>query len=182
MQFAIHVDNLDRLHKKMDRIRTKCEKYGCDFVYNEIGEEFRDVKDENGYVHAERFVIVECEGTAKIHGWRFVATVDHTEKGNIIRKMTDDIEVPERYRTSEPICEHCHSRRHRKDTYIVYNEKTDEFKQVGSTCLCDFTGGLSAEVAASYISLFEFLSLIFLRSFNFSFNFFHLFLLSVNFL
>ena len=69
--------------------------------------------------------------------------------------MTDDIEVPERYRTSEPICEHCHSRRHRKDTYIVYNEKTDEFKQVGSTCLCDFTGGLSAEVAASYISLFD---------------------------
>lgn len=162
MQFAIHSDNLERLHKKMDRIRTKCEKYGCDFVYDELGEEFRKVKDESGNISTQRFIIVECEGTAKVNGWKFVATIDHTEKGNVIRKISDEVEIPDKYRTAEPVCEHCNSKRHRKDTYIVYNEDTGEFKQVGSTCLCEFTGGFSAEVAASYISLFN--SLIELES------------------
>jgi hypothetical protein len=155
LQFAIHESNLDRLQKKVNRIRNKCVKYGCDFHYAEVGEEFRTWKDEYGLEHTERFVLVEAEGTAKVNGWRFIATVDHTEAGNIIRKMTDDVEVPEKYYTADPECEHCHSHRHRKDTYIVYNEETNEFKQVGSSCLCDFTGGLSAEAAASYISLFD---------------------------
>ena len=155
MQFKIHESNLDRLQKKMVRIRTKCEKYGCDFVYDEVGEEFVEGKDEYGNKSIDRYVIVECEGTAKINGWKFLATVNHTSEGNIIRKMMDGVEVPERYYTADPECEHCHSRRHRKDTYIVYNEDTGEFKQVGSSCLCDFTHGFSAEAAASYISLFD---------------------------
>ena len=155
MKFNIHESNLERLQKKINRIRNKCVKYGCDFLYEEIGEEFKTWKDENGEEHIDRYVIVECEGTAKVNGWRFAATIDHFETGNIIRKMISDVEVPERYYTAAPECEHCHSRRHRKDTYLVYNDETKEFKQVGSSCLCDFTNGFSAEAAASYISLFD---------------------------
>lgn len=155
MKFAIHESNIERLQKKINRIRNKCIKYGCDFLYEEIGEEFRTVKDSDGSDHTERYVIVECEGTAKVNGWRFAATIDHFETGNIIRKMIGDIEVPEKYYTAAPECEHCHSHRHRKDTYLVYNDETGEFKQVGSSCLCDFTNGFSAEAAASYISLFD---------------------------
>ncbi len=155
MKFNIHESNLERLQKKINRIRNKCVKYGCDFLYEEVGEEFKTWKDENGEEHIDRYVIVECEGTAKVNGWRFAATIDHFETGNIIRKMISDVEVPERYYTAAPECEHCHSRRHRKDTYLVYNDETKEFKQVGSSCLCDFTNGFSAEAAASYISLFD---------------------------
>lgn len=155
MQFAIHESNLERLEKKINRIRNKCVKYGCDFLYEEVGEEFREWTDDYGATHIDRYVIVECEGTAKVNGWRFAATIDHFETGNIIRKMINDVEVPEKYYTAAPECEHCHSHRHRKDTYLVYNEDTEEFKQVGSSCLCDFTNGFSAEAAASYISLFD---------------------------
>lgn len=155
MKFAIHESNLERLQKKVARIRNKCVKYGCDFRYEEVGEEFRTWKDENGQEQISRFVIVDCEGTAKVNGWRFAATIDHFETGNIIRKMISDVEVPEKYYTAAPECEHCHSHRHRKDTYLVYNEETKEFKQVGSSCLCDFTNGFSAEAAASYIALFD---------------------------
>lgn len=152
--YRILESNMDRLQKKLTRIRTKCEKYGCDFYYEEVGEEFEANLLENGDTQYDRYVIVACEGTAVINDWEFVATIDHTESGNLIRAMKD-IKVPDRYYTCGAECEHCHSKRHRKDTYIVHNTKTDEFKQVGSSCLCDFTHGFSADAAAAYISLFD---------------------------
>lgn len=152
--YYIHESNLERLQKKINRIRTKCEKYGCDFHYAEIGEEFRVMNEGEENEHVERFVLVEAEGTAKVNGWRFAATIERTEHGNLINSVID-VEIPQRYFDCELECEHCHSRRHRANTYLIYNEETNEFKQVGSTCLCDFTGGLSAESAAAYIELFE---------------------------
>lgn len=153
-QYRIHESNLERLQKKVNRIHNKCVKYGCDFSYSEVGEEFVEKLDDHGVKHIERYVIVECEGTAKVNGWIFAGTIDFTDAGNIIRQATD-IEVPERYRTAECECEHCHSRRHRKQTYLVYNTETEEFKQVGSSCLADFTNGLSAEGVAGYIEMFD---------------------------
>lgn len=152
--YLILEDNMDRLQKKLGRIRTKCEKYGCDFYYKELGEQFRAWVDPEGQQHQVKYIEVECEGTAVVNGWKFAATIQHEDTGNIIRNIID-IEVPERYRNCPPTCEHCQSKRIRKNTYLVYNEETSEFKQVGTNCLCDFTGGYSAELAAEYIALFD---------------------------
>lgn len=154
MTYKIFEGNLERLEKKLIRIANKCKKYGCDFRYEQVGEVFEDVKDDKGETHTARFILIEAEGTAKVNNWRFVATVEHTEKGNIIEGYAG-IEVPERYYTSKPICEHCNSNRYRKNTYIVQNTVTGEFKQVGKSCLQDFTCGLSAEMVAQYISGFQ---------------------------
>lgn len=154
MKYAILEANMERLMKKITRIRNKCNKYGCDFTFEEVGEEFRELKDEHGANYTARFVIVDAEGTAIVNGWKFIASVEHTEKGNIINRACD-IEVPEWYYTSKPVCEHCHSNRYRKDTFIVMNEETGEFKQVGKSCLFDFTHGMSAEGAAAYTALFD---------------------------
>lgn len=160
--YAILECNMIRLEKKLNRIKNKCEKYGVDFHYEKVGEEFREI--ETGEVNLDtgkpitataKFILVEAEGTALINDWEFIATVEHTEKGNLIQGYKKDIEVPERYYNSDPICEHCKSNRYRKNTYIVHNVKTDEFKQVGKSCLNDFTHGLSAEAIASYISMFD---------------------------
>lgn len=155
MQYKIFEGNMERLRKKMTHIQNKCKKYGCEFRFAEVGEEFREVKDPaTGFVNAVRFVIVEAEGHAVINDWQFVAEVEHTDKGNIIQGVCG-IEVPERYYTTPPICEHCQSNRARKNTYIVMNTKTGEFKQVGKSCLKDFTNGMSAEGVAQYMSAFE---------------------------
>jgi len=153
--YLILEDNMERLQKKLTRIRTKCNKYGCDFVYREVSEEFKEVKNEDGSKQTCRFIVVECEGTAKINGWRFIATLEHHDNGNIVRKLIDEVPVPEQYFNCEPTCDHCHSIRHRKDTYLIYNQDTNEYKQVGSSCLCDFTHGFDAEAAAAYIALFD---------------------------
>lgn len=154
MQYAIYEGNIDRLRKKAKHIQNKCRKYGCNFRFEEVGEEFRKVKDENDQVSVRRFVLVEAEGTSIVNGWKFVATLNHTEEGNIIRAACD-IEIPERFYTCSPCCEHCNSNRPRKETYIVLNEKTGEFKQVGKSCLKDFTNGMSIEGVSAYMSFFN---------------------------
>lgn len=152
--YAIHEDNMPRLMKKMTRIQKKCKKYGCDFHFAEVGEEYRELKTEDGEKYTARFVLVEAEGKAVVNGWKFVASIQNTEKGNIINKATDEVEVPERYYTGAPVCEHCGNKRVR-NTFLVLNAETGEFKQVGRSCLCDYTHGMSAEGVAQYTSAFE---------------------------
>jgi len=152
--YAILEGNMERLTKKITRIQNKCRKYGCEFHFAEVGEEYRELKDDRGQTYTARFVLVEAEGKAVVNGWKFIASVEHTAKGNIIRQACG-IEVPERYYTGKPVCEHCNSNRARKDTYIVMNEETGEFKQVGRNCLCDYTHGMSAEGVAQYTAAFE---------------------------
>ena len=80
MEYAIYEGNMERLEKKLTRIFNKCKAYGCDFHYQQTGEVFKELKDENGKTYNARFVLVEAEGTAVINDWEFIAEVDHTEK------------------------------------------------------------------------------------------------------
>lgn len=154
MTYKIFEGNLERLEKKLNRISDKCNKYGCEFHYEQVGEVFEEHKDEDGNPQMLRFVLIEASGKAILNDWQFAATLEHTEKGNIISGF-GGVEIPERYYTAKPVCEHCKSNRYRKETYIVRNTVTGEFKQVGKSCLKDFTNGLSAEAVAQYISYFD---------------------------
>lgn len=159
-EYSIYEGFMEDLRKKMTRIENKCKKYGCDFSFEETGEEYRDVVDyttTNFFgehpTYKLRFIKVEANGTAIINDWELVASVEHTEKGNIFSKAMIDVEIPERYRDSAPYCEHCNTNHYRKNTFIVRNTKTNEFKQVGRSCLCDFTFGMDANFAASVVSM-----------------------------
>lgn len=155
MKYAIYEENLDRLEKKLKSIENKCNKYNVEFHYERVGEEFRKVKDESGRIITVRYILVDVEGSVKHDDWKFIATIEHTENGNIIRQFVTDIEVPVRYYTTEPICEHCNTNRRRKDTYLIHNDVTDEWKQVGKSCLKEFTQGLDADQVARYVSYFD---------------------------
>lgn len=156
MVYEIFEGNMERLQKKLATIQNKCRTYGCEFSFEELGESFRKVKDEDtGEVRTARFITVDVSGTAQMSGWEFVATIEHADPMNIVRSFRPEVTIPERFYTADTFCEHCRTRRSRKDTYIVRNTETGEFKQVGKSCLKDFTGGLSAERIASYISWFD---------------------------
>ncbi len=161
-KYAVWEGFMDDLNKKVATIQRKCNRFGCEFHFAKVGEEIREVADYTRKDPATgkeplmvncKFIICEAEGTAVLNGWEFVASVEHTQKGNIFSKALTDVEIPERYRTSDTYCEHCNSRRHRKGTFIVMNTETGEFKQVGNNCLRDFTGGMSASWAAYMASL-----------------------------
>ncbi len=156
MTYEIFEGNMERLSKKLTTISNKCTKYGCEFHFEELGESFRNVKDEaTGEIRTARFITVDVSGKAQISSWEFIATIEHSKPTNIIRSFRPEVEIPEHFYTVDTYCEHCKTHRMRKDTYIVRNTETGEFKQVGKSCLRDFTGGLSAEQVASYISWFD---------------------------
>lgn len=162
-QYSIYEGHMDDLMKKVNRIQNKCKKFGCDFHFAQVGEEFKEVKVDE-YIDPitkvtkdvygiRKFIIVEAEGTAQLNDWEFIASVEHTPAGNIFSKAMTNVEIPERYRTMNPTCEHCNSNRARKNVHIVHNTVTDEFKMVGNSCLADFTHGLSVANATWFASL-----------------------------
>ena len=172
MKYAIPECNIEKLEKKLAKVAKKAEKYGCDFSYTRTGDHFETVeyfetdsdvvekvlhtgdtvfRDDRGRIVKEiiHYIDIDVEGTAKIDGWQYVATLDYTPKGNVILG-TGKVEIPEKYYTCTPWCEHCKTARDRKSSYIVWNEETGAFAQLGRNCLRDYTGGLSAEYVASY--------------------------------
>lgn len=157
MTFYIHESNIDRLEKKLKTIESKCNKFGFHFKYERNGEVFHPVM-VNGKPTMSKFYVVEVEGTANIDGWKFVGTIErpNVEKpSNIIHQVSFDVILPPEYRTCELICEHCNSNRNRKKVCILQNIETGEFKLIGTGCLKDYTGGLNAEMAATYMQYFE---------------------------
>jgi hypothetical protein len=152
-KYMIFEGFIGELEKKMRQVEKKCARYGVAFVYRQTGaEEYRDIKDNEGTLHKLRFVEVEAEGKAQMGDWMWLASVEHTAEGNLIHSPRD-ITVPTKYYTSDGYCEHCNSNRARRYLYLVGNVKTHEVRQVGRTCVRDYTHGLNAEMIALCASM-----------------------------
>ena len=165
MEYAIYEGFYPEVEKKLRRIERKCAAHNCAFHFEVKGEEIRDCYpvDEHGVeiTHLPpykcKFILIEVEGTARVDNWECIAVMEHTASGNIIRKINTEMEVPERFYHSDDVCEHCGTMRSRKELFVVHNVETDEWRQVGKTCLKLYTGGLSAEAVAAYLDGIRFL-------------------------
>ena len=153
--FLVSTARLPELTKKLEKIARRVKKLKLEGeVKFEVAEEvefrtFRKMEDEwipceENHPKAVKFPFqnVTVSGpTPRLAGWTFAGTLQHlTVDGsttNILRTLR---EVPHGYRNVSPSCDHCKVNRYRKDTYLVVNE-SDEWKQVGRTCLQDFVGG-----------------------------------------
>lgn len=152
MVYAIYEEFFPDVEKKLKRIAKKCKKHGNNFTFKIEGEEIRTIKNnDTNRIEHYKFILVNVEGTAKIDNWECIAVLEIHESGNIIRRINTIIEVPERFKQSKNICEHCNSKRYRNNLYVIHNIKTDEWKQVGGSCLMLYTGGLNMEYIAAYL-------------------------------
>ena len=161
MKYSIPTSKLEKLEK----IIKKYQKKGA-FITFQIGNKVTEkgtlyINDDVHHVCNTTKIDVECvevfvEGTYVVNGWQFVGTIEFTENGNIIRLADSSFEgkVPLKYLHTQKICEHCGKIRNRKDTYLVCNTE-GEFKQVGSSCLLDYTKGLDADECASIMSCLD---------------------------
>lgn len=105
------------------------EKRRCfadDFgVAYEIGTEFVEVYD----------LTIESE-IVKRDGFEIVARIEHLEGGNIVQMFSEDGDPS--WSHILPCCEHCRSKRKRNVTFMV--KGADGFKQIGRSCLKDYSG------------------------------------------
>lgn len=91
------------------------------------------------------------------NGWRFLAILDWDDfaQANRITRCNslDDVSIPAEYLTSRR-CDHCGTNRKRNKTILLMNEATQELRQVGASCLKEYTG-VDLSSYAQYLSLWE---------------------------
>lgn len=150
--YSIPEDNMEAMEKKLARIERKCSKNHIEFCYNKVGEHYEEVDvDDKHYL--VKFYDIEVEGSLRHNGWTFIGSIDHMPQRNVIRVATlDNTIIPEYYFTAPGACDHCNTNRARKYTFLIRNDETGEWKQVGRNCLQEYTNGLSAEDVANFYS------------------------------
>ena len=81
--------------------------------------------------------------TIKLGNWQVVGKVEAFEGGNLQFQVTQEVRDTEAIANfaSRPIgCQHCNTKRRRKDGFVLRDQSSDAYMQVGGSCLQDFTG------------------------------------------
>lgn len=151
MKYTILRDLLPIFEQKMEKYMKKFKNYGT-FSYLKSNTYICEDKNSNYYGHW----LVDLDVTAayKIGGYEFVAALEWIDeaKENLIKKISNDVYVPEIYKTRRE-CDHCKTKRLRKATIILKNIQTEEYIQVGKSCVKDYIGYDLGNYAA-YLTFF----------------------------
>ncbi len=140
--YAIPSHNIGELTTQFTKLarrarRLKLPEPTFTEIRTERAERRVDGRDEVYVLH--HIVVDTGTSEVRVNGWTFQATIQHTDEGNILRNIgTGDL--PLQYRTASDYCQHCNTNRYRKETYILRNDTTGEYKQVGRNCLVDYFG------------------------------------------
>lgn len=151
--YNIPAENIDSLEAKLEKLSKRAAKLGLvGPSLTIVGEHLEERNDEIwGKSYFKVFEVeVDPGEDIIIAGWKLAAKIEHEPNGNIVKSL---VELDPKWRTAEPNCEHCNLNRNRAVTYILTNDGVE--KQVGSTCLVDFTGHKDAEALAEYHSYLD---------------------------
>lgn len=129
----------------IEKANRRAARLGVDGFKLVKGEPFeRDVsKDRDGLgVQAARwvrYIQVTIEGPVikAPGGWSLKGRVDF-EDGSVIVNSRPGTELPKRFRSIRPICDHCKSDRQRNAVFVFGRD--DDYMQVGRQCLKDYLG------------------------------------------
>jgi len=146
------------LVQKIEKLNKRAIKNKLPQVTLAITKEYmKEVKGETGKQTVEiPYYTVKIAGEApKIAGYKFIATIEHQEGGNIIRTVPGEEgnkSIKDFYEAKPHYCDHCKKVRRRIDTFIVKEEKTGKMRQIGRNCLADFLGGADPKAILWYFN------------------------------
>lgn len=151
--YLIPEPNVERFRKKLTTLSKRAKNLGLKALASvDLGE----VVKTNRYVgpggvetvvhYRYRKVMVTGE-RPKLHGWTLLGTIAHEGGGNIFSNAPGK-EIPEEYRNTPNVCDHCKTKRRRRDTMII--EKDGQVRQIGRNCLQDFVGNVNVKGVTSY--------------------------------
>jgi hypothetical protein len=144
MKTLIPKYNLDALQKKVTKFSKRALKNGKPPLALVIGEEkiIKNLGKHGEIISIKVMQEIELSGVMPtIEGYTFVTKIEHTEHGNMVKSM--DSAVSMKFIAYTPDCEHCKSKRRRKETYILKNEEKEI--QVGTECLKNYMTLMSVE-------------------------------------
>jgi len=159
-KFIIPAVNKTSIENHINKLNKRAIRIGIDPIILEWGKAFLDrrqivvpnlnISEGNEEIFDEEILSVPLEVKGQLdilhNDWQFIACLQHLSTGeSVIRNVTQNIKVPIYYRTCGTICEHCNTKRFRKDTYVMYHKVSDTFCVVGSLCIRDFLGDNTPE-------------------------------------
>ena len=158
--YTVYAYQVEDVCKRLDRLAKKAAAYSVPFSY-EVGEEhpetvrvYAEDPAQPGvqfvretYTVAAVDIDVDCDELIKANGWTVRATIEHGENGNIVTGFGKG-EIMREWYKAPARCDHCGMNRFRSVTFICEGE-SGELRQVGRTCLHDYTG-ISPATAAMW--------------------------------
>ena len=157
LTFRVREHDVETLRTKVAKINRRAIKLGVDPVaVEEVGRTFSKPHVNGCGEWRPGFWIVEFKASGeapKLPGWSLVARLEHDPVIGTLVHAVPGRAVPKQFREGKPVCDHCQTRRVRKDTFVVFNE-AEGFKRVGRNCIVDFLGGQSAEDVLRRLSWF----------------------------
>ena len=148
MIFTCYAHMKEEAQKRLDKVAKKAARYNVDFSYS-VGEEHPErVKvyaiDYVNHVQYEKesYVVnavdfdIRCDSLVRNEGWAVIAKIEHGAQGNIVTPFTEKID--DSWYNLPAHCDHCNTNRFRSVTFLC--EKDGEIRQVGRSCLKDYTG------------------------------------------
>lgn len=154
---------LPELTKMVEKFNKKADKWSLprvEFSVVETGFEERKVitgQDDEGRATESKFhveyAIVEIEGeTPRLNGWAIHSKVQPSEvKGQNFVFTTKDFSPLEMLRTKPLFCDHCQTKRLKKNSYWIVHEDGRSM-MVGATCLKDFLPSVDVDSLISYMN------------------------------
>lgn len=157
--------NLDRLDAKVKQLNKRAAKLGlAPFSYT---KELRSIADPSinittyiGPIPRIEVADITFHGEGpKVNGWKFVGSLDHvTFPEDVLVKTVPGEVIPEQYFHADANCDHCNNIRRRRDTFVIQNEETGEYKQIGRQCSKDYIGHDPENIARLLSSFWSFVN------------------------
>lgn len=164
MEMTIFLNRLEELQKRFNRFARKANAIGLETSLT-IGEPY--VKELTIYGYDENAHATIDKGTAhvdvvnvsvvfpdyKLGEYDVIGVIDHTlsTKENAVYPC-GDWNIPTKYRKGQGICEHCRTNHKRSKTVLLMN-KSGEYKQVGTSCLKEYTGITDISLLSAFHAL-----------------------------
>lgn len=132
------------LTKTLEKYAKKAVRYNSslDYTMSETFWENQNIYDaHNNFLGTRPIEVFNLtmneDNTIKCGNYSVLAAIHHMDGGNVVNNFTGCYDVE--WARLAPRCEHCGTNHDRKMTFIVGN-KNGETKQVGSSCLKDYSG------------------------------------------
>lgn len=144
--------NLERLDHEVKKLNKRAVKLGLTpFTYTyetrlikdpRAIHEISQIEDKEKQVPMVEVADVTFHGAGpKIEGWKFVGSLDHvTFPEDVLVKTVPGETIPPQYFHASANCDHCNKIRRRRDTFVLQNETTGEYQQIGRQCIKDHIG------------------------------------------
>jgi len=155
--------NFAELEKKINRIGKKLVKNGRTFKFTRLADSIENLPIYEVFGSTMTLVgkmvtdIANYEfemETLKLGDFHVVSVLEHKEGGNMVYQIDANIDTPDMYRETASYCEHCNHSRSRNKT-VVLIDADGCFKQVGTTCIHEYTGINGLDVIKNYADIQE---------------------------